>query len=46
MNDLGKEKHFYADDMIIYSLAPSITQAVKELQIAFQSLEDALISLK
>jgi len=41
-----RKKHFYADDMIIYILAPSITQAVKELQIAFHSLEDALVSLK
>ncbi len=31
---------------LIYTLAPSITQAVKEIQIAFQSLEDALVSLK
>ncbi len=50
INDLGKDiqakKHFYADDTIIYTLAPCITLAVKELQIAFQSLEDALVSLK
>lgn len=45
ISDLGKDiqakKHFYADDTIIYALAPSITQAVKELQTAFQSLEGA-----
>ncbi len=40
------KKHFYADDTIICTFAPSMTQAVKELQAAFQSLEDALISLK
>jgi len=26
------KKHFYADDTIIYTLAPSVTQAVQELQ--------------
>ncbi len=40
------KKNFYSDDTIIYALAPSITQVVNELQVAFQSLKDAQVSLK
>jgi hypothetical protein len=32
------ELHLYADDAVIYSCAPSLVQAVEELQTAFQSL--------
>lgn len=39
-------KHLYADDSVIYTYAPSIEQAVQELQIVFNSLQTALLSFK
>src|SRR4029434_9777193 len=38
--------HFYADDTILYASAPSIDQAVSNLQHAFDCVHDSLKSLK
>src|SRR4029434_3020644 len=38
--------HFYADDTILYPSAPSIDQAVSNLQHAFDCVQDSLKSLK
>ena len=38
--------HFYADDTILYASAPSIDQAVSNLQHAFDCVQDSLKSLK
>ena len=51
INDLGNgmqpaKLHLYADDTVIYSCAPSLVQAVDELQTAFQSLQAPLYDLK
>src|SRR4029434_7795204 len=37
--------HFYADDTILYASAPSIDQAVSNLQHAFDCVQDSLKSL-
>ena len=36
--------HLYADDKVIYSCAPSLVQAVEELQTAFQTLPPFMVS--
>lgn len=51
INDLGKDLHpaklhLYADDTVAYSIAPSVGQAVEELQTAFQSLQSSFQELK
>ena len=51
IHDLGRgmqpaELYLYADDTVIYSCAPSLVQAVEELQTAFQSLQASLYGLK
>ncbi|XDV21754.1 hypothetical protein PO909_026778 [Leuciscus waleckii] len=38
--------HLYADDTIIYTTASSLTQAMKQLQNAFQVLQHSLAQLK
>lgn len=40
------ELHLYADDTVIYSIAPSLNQAINDLQLAFQHLQVSLHVLK
>lgn len=51
INDLGNgispaHFHLYADDTIIYTMAPSLNQALEFLQDAFQTLQHSLLKLK
>lgn len=38
--------HFYADDTILYTYAPSVEQAVSDLQCAFEYVQKSLKKLR
>lgn len=51
INNLGNgigpaHYHLYADDTIIYTMAPSLNVAMELLQDAFQTLQHSLLKLK
>lgn len=46
INTIGKELHLYADETVIYSVAPSLNQAINDLQLAFQQHQVSLHGLK
>ena len=51
MNDIlslvsGFQINLYADDTILYCVADSAKSAVEKLQLSFNALQNALVSLK